>query len=69
MVPNAHRSRSISDVSSFSTVSVLSLYAIRVNALCVQKPQLGCIGHVSLALENEVGGNRGQEVHVLHVNI
>ena len=69
MESNAHRSRSISDVSSFSTVSVLSFYDIRVRALRVQKPQLGCIGHVSLALENEVKGNRGQEVHILHVNI
>ena len=32
---NAHRSRSISDVSSFSTVSVLRFYMIRVRALCV----------------------------------
>ena len=27
------------------------------------------IGHVSLALENEVGGIWGQEVHILHVDI
>ena len=27
------------------------------------------IGHVSLALENEVGGTWGQEVHILHLNI
>ena len=39
----AHRSRSISDVSSFSTVSVLSFYPIRVRALCVKQPQVGCI--------------------------
>ena len=38
MAPNAHRSRSISDVSSFSTVSVLSFDPIRVMALCVEVP-------------------------------
>ena len=27
------------------------------------------IGHVSLALENEVGGTWGQEVHIHHVDI
>ena len=43
MGPSAHRSHSISDVSSFSTVSVLSFDPIRVRALCVEEPQLGCI--------------------------
>ena len=33
--PHAHRSRSISDVSSFSTVFALSFGPIRVRALCV----------------------------------
>ena len=37
--PNAHRSRSISDVS----LSVLIVDTIRVRALCVDEPQLGCI--------------------------
>ena len=46
MEPNAHRSRSMSDVSSFSTVYVLSVYPIRVRALCVVEPQLGCISSV-----------------------
>ena len=27
------------------------------------------IGHVSLAVENKVGGTWGQEVHILHVDI
>ena len=39
--PNAPRSRSISDVSSCSTISVLSFYTIRVRALSVCYPQLG----------------------------
>ena len=36
MEPNVHRSRSISDVSSFSMVSVLNCYTIRVRALYVK---------------------------------
>ena len=41
---NPHRSRSISDVSSFSTVFILRFfYPIRVRALRVEEPQLGCI--------------------------
>ena len=43
MGPNAHRCRSISDVLSFSTVSVVSFDPIRVRALCVEEPQLGRI--------------------------
>ena len=43
MGSNAHRSRLILDVSSFTMVSVLSFYSIRVRALCVEEPQLGCI--------------------------
>ena len=43
MEPNAHRSRSIADVSSFSTVSLLIFYTIRVRALHVDEPQLGCM--------------------------
>ena len=51
MEPNAHRSRSISDVSSFNTVSVLNLYHICLRALCVEEPKLGCISSVvSLSL-------------------
>ena len=41
--PNALRSRAISDISSFSMVSIVSFYTIRVRALCVQVPHLGCI--------------------------
>ena len=48
MKPNARRSRSISDISSFNTVSVLSSYPIRVRALCVEEPQLGCRFHAWL---------------------
>ena len=44
--PNAHRSHSISDISSFSTVSVLSFYTIHVRALCVKEPQLRRISSV-----------------------
>ena len=40
MEPDVHISRSISDVSSLSTASVLSFYTIRVTALFVQDPQL-----------------------------
>ena len=40
MAPNAHRSRSISDIST----SVLSVYTTRVRALCVEEPQLGRTG-------------------------
>ena len=40
MEPNAHRSRSISDVSTFSTVSVFSFDPIRVRALCVEEPSI-----------------------------
>ena len=47
MGPNARRSRSISDVSSFSTVSVLSVYPTRVGALCVEKPQLDVKMYIS----------------------
>ena len=36
-VTNAHRSCSISDVSSFSTVSVLSFDPVRMKALCVEE--------------------------------
>ena len=43
MGPNAHRSGSISDVSSVSTVSVLSFDPIRVRALYVEEPLLRCI--------------------------
>ena len=44
MERNAHRSRSISNVSSFSTVYVfIRFYPIRVRALYVEKPQLGSI--------------------------
>ena len=43
MEPNTHISRSISDVSSFSTVSVLSFDPILKRALCVEVPQFGCI--------------------------
>ena len=43
MGPNTHRSRSISDVLSFSTVSVLGFDPIRVRALYVEEPQLRCI--------------------------
>ena len=43
MGPNAHRSRSISDVSSLSTVSVLRFDPIRLRAPCVEESQLGCI--------------------------
>ena len=35
MEPNAHRSRSISDISSVSMVSVLCFYTICVRVLCV----------------------------------
>ena len=42
MGPKVHRFRSISDVSSFSTVSVLSFDPILVRALCVGEPRLGC---------------------------
>ena len=42
MEPKAHII-SISDVSSFSTVSILSCYPIREVALCVEEPQLGWI--------------------------
>ena len=45
--PNAHRSRSNSDVASFSTVSVLSFYPIRVRALRAEEPQLRCISSVN----------------------
>ena len=47
MDQNVHRSRSILDVSLFSTVSVLSCYPIRVKVLCIITPQLRCIssGH------------------------
>ena len=38
-----HSSRSILDVSSFGTVSVLSFNPIRIRALCIEEPQLGCI--------------------------
>ena len=38
-----HRSRSISDIPSFSKVSVLSFDPIHVRALCVELSQLGCI--------------------------
>ena len=41
--PNPRRSRSILDVSSLSTVSVLSFDPIRVRALCVEELQLGWI--------------------------
>ena len=41
MGPNAHKSRSISDVSSFSTIAVLSFGPIRLRALCVEVPQPG----------------------------
>ena len=53
MGPNAHRSRSISDVPSFSMGSVLSCYPIRARALCVEEPQLGCISSV-FSLEYDV---------------
>ena len=43
MGPNTHRSRSISDVSSFSTESALSFDLIRVRAQCVEEPQPGYI--------------------------
>ena len=44
MEPNAHRSRSVSDVASVSTVSVLSCYTIRdVRAMCIEEPRLGWI--------------------------
>ncbi len=43
--PNAHRSRSISDVSSFSTVSVLSFEPIRMRALCVEERRLEYSGY------------------------
>ena len=36
MEPILHRSRSISDVSSFSTTLFKSCYPIRVRALCVE---------------------------------
>ena len=39
MGPKAHRSRSNSDVSACSMVSVLSFDPIRVRALCVEEPQ------------------------------
>ena len=45
---NANRSRSISAVSSFSTVSILRFDYIRVRALCVDEPQLGCISCVCM---------------------
>ena len=48
MGSNAHRSRSILDVLSFSTVPVLSCYPIRVRALCVEEPQLGCISSAAI---------------------
>ena len=35
---NAHRSRLISEVSAFSSVTVLSFDPIRVRALCVEEP-------------------------------
>ena len=38
MEPNAQRSRSVSDVSSFSTVSVFSLYTIRVGRSVFKSP-------------------------------
>ena len=38
-----HRSHSISDVLSFSMVSVLSFDPIGVRALCGEESQLGCI--------------------------
>ena len=31
--------------------------------------EIASIGHVSLGLENKVGGTWGQEVHIFHVNI
>ena len=42
MEPNTHRSRLISDVSSFSMASVLGFGPIRVRALGVEEPQLAC---------------------------
>ena len=42
-----NRSRLISDVSLFNTIYVLSFYFIRVRALCVEVPQLRCIGSTS----------------------
>ena len=51
MGPNAHRSRSISDVSSFSTVSVLCSNSTRVRVLCAEETQIGCISsHIGLSL-------------------
>ena len=56
MEPNDHRSRSVSDVSSFSTV--LSFYTIRVRALCVQEPQFRCISSaINLHFFVDISGN------------
>ena len=38
-----HRSHSISDISSFNMVSMLSFDPIRVRVLYVEEPQLRCI--------------------------
>ena len=46
MGPKAYRSYSISDVSSFSSVSVLSFDPVRVSAQCVGEPQFGCSSSV-----------------------
>ena len=51
MGPDAHISRSISDVSSFSIVSVLSFDPIRVRALCVEEPVLGWISSGTVAAQ------------------
>ena len=65
MEPNAHRSRSISDVSSFSSVSVLGFYPIRERALCVLKsPSSGV-----LALVTSCGWIIGDVISALLVQI
>ena len=43
-----HRSRSVLDVLSFSTVSVLSFYPTCVRALSVEEPQLGCVSSAAI---------------------
>jgi len=46
--PDGTKRAQISDVASFSAVSVLSFDPIRVRALSIEEPQLGCISSATV---------------------
>ena len=56
MGPAVRRSHLNSDVPSFSAVYILNFEPISLRALCVEEPQLGCIGF-ALALVGHVWKN------------